>query len=559
MNLNDGKIISDIVQAALDSGDFSKLRDLGPALKDALNSMAPPASQPNSSRNYPRSPQRQPYHNNSRGNQQGSPRGYSYNNRPQAGSPPGRYPNGPGSPGSLQPTGSVVYPNRPIGSGQALNASAAGQARPAGAAGAMGSAGAAGAAGQARPGVLASRPPQAPRVWQAPPRDIVRISHGIPQIVLSSIGTGVFGFSTMAMISGIASSPEVFIPMTIVSSIPAIASLILLINGINKNKLSTRVLRLANLFYRKNVYTFDELAAETGFSPKQIKKDLKKARAKGQLPMMRFDEDETCVMWGEEPYKQYLATREAHLLRANEAEERQRRLADPQTADIERFRAEGQAALQQIHAANATIAGETITTKLDDLEDTIARIFIYVEKYPEKLPDTRKFMSYYLPTTLKLVDKYRQFDALDFQPENVLQAKLDIEYSFDTINMAFSNLLESLFEHETMDVTTDINVLKQMLEQEGLTNSRFEIDSSSSFAAYSSSPADSAASISSDFAGPAAGGSGDFADASAGGSSDPAGPAAGVSSEAPDLNTDTSSTQPVLFADIEDDPPGLYE
>ncbi len=85
-------------------------------------------------------------------------------------------------------------------------------------------------------------------------------------------------------------------------------------------------------------------------------------------------------------------------------------------------------------------------------------------------------MNYYLPTTLKLVEKYHQYDGMDFEPQNVRQAKTEIERSMDTINVAFNNLLESLFHHDTLDVATDIDVLEKMLEQEGLTGKTFKID-----------------------------------------------------------------------------------
>jgi len=249
-----------------------------------------------------------------------------------------------------------------------------------------------------------------------------------------------------------------------------------LIAGVGKYNLASRTMRLSRLFLRKSVFTFVELAAESGISVKQIKQDLRKARALGLAGELRVDDEETCVMWGKEAYQQYQQSQLAYQQRMLEDEERRRLLADPVTAGIEHFRSEGRATILKIRAANDAIPGEEISAKLAVLEDTTARIFIYVERYPHKLPDTRKFMSYYLPTTLKLVEKYRQFDEMDFQPDNIKQAKLDIESSLDVINSAFANLLESLFEHETIDVATDIDVLKKLLEQEGLTNTEFKID-----------------------------------------------------------------------------------
>ena len=85
-------------------------------------------------------------------------------------------------------------------------------------------------------------------------------------------------------------------------------------------------------------------------------------------------------------------------------------------------------------------------------------------------------MNYYLPTTLKLLEKYRQYESIDIPMENVEKAKADITAALDTIDLAFNNLLASLYREDTLDVVTDIEVLETMLEQEGLTGKKFTID-----------------------------------------------------------------------------------
>lgn len=82
-------------------------------------------------------------------------------------------------------------------------------------------------------------------------------------------------------------------------------------------------------------------------------------------------------------------------------------------------------------------------------------------------------MQYYLPTTLKLVKAYREFDGQPVQGENVTKVKAEISDTLDTINTAFENLLDSLFQDDVMDISTDISVLETMLAQEGLTEDAF--------------------------------------------------------------------------------------
>ncbi len=80
----------------------------------------------------------------------------------------------------------------------------------------------------------------------------------------------------------------------------------------------------------------------------------------------------------------------------------------------------------------------------------------------------RKFMDYYLPTTLKLVEAYAEFDGVQIQGENIKAAKLEIEKTMDTINRAFEKLLDDLFQDAAFDAATDAQVLQTLLAQEGL-------------------------------------------------------------------------------------------
>ena len=79
-------------------------------------------------------------------------------------------------------------------------------------------------------------------------------------------------------------------------------------------------------------------------------------------------------------------------------------------------------------------------------------------------------MNYYLPTTLKLVETYAEFDRVSAPGEEILAAKAEIENTLDTINQAFTELLNNLFKDAVFDATTDAQVLKTMLAREGLMN-----------------------------------------------------------------------------------------
>ena len=82
-------------------------------------------------------------------------------------------------------------------------------------------------------------------------------------------------------------------------------------------------------------------------------------------------------------------------------------------------------------------------------------------------------MSYYLPTTVKLLDAYADMDVQPVQGENITTAKKEIEATLDTLNLAFEKLLDEIFKDMAWDVSTDISVLHTLLAQEGLTKDDF--------------------------------------------------------------------------------------
>ncbi len=135
---------------------------------------------------------------------------------------------------------------------------------------------------------------------------------------------------------------------------------------------------------------------------------------------------------------------------------------------------EGNAYIQQIRQANAAIRGEEISAKLDRLSMIMDKIFLHIERHPEEVEELHRFMEYYLPTTLKLVNAYQEFDAQPVQGANITTAKREIEETLDTINQAFERLFDNFYADAAMDISTDIDVLETMLAQEGLTGHSFE-------------------------------------------------------------------------------------
>ena len=129
-------------------------------------------------------------------------------------------------------------------------------------------------------------------------------------------------------------------------------------------------------------------------------------------------------------------------------------------------------AMAEMRRLNASIADETISAQINHLEEVTGKIFDAVEEKPEKRPQIRRFLQYYLPTTLKILNAYDRMDDAGVEGENIDGTKGKVEAVMDQIVRAFDKQLDSIFGTEALDISTDITVLEQMMAREGLTDSQ---------------------------------------------------------------------------------------
>ena len=117
---------------------------------------------------------------------------------------------------------------------------------------------------------------------------------------------------------------------------------------------------------------------------------------------------------------------------------------------------------------NDSIKDVKISAQISHLEVTTGKIIDAVVEKPAKLPQIRKFMNYYLPTTLKLLNAYDRMDSTGVSGANIDGTKGKIEEMLDTICVAFSRQLDALYGEEALDISADIKGMEQMLQQEGI-------------------------------------------------------------------------------------------
>ena len=285
----------------------------------------------------------------------------------------------------------------------------------------------------------------------------------------------------LAIVSG-ATGAELVLPMGIID-VFLVASVALGIKGSRQEGLAKRFRRYQQVIGERTFCLIEELSAAIGKKPKFVQKDLRKMIRDGFFPQGYLDKKETCLITDQQTYQQYLQTENAYEVRAQEAQADGRKAgaqqasastAAPHGSEYQELLAEGQSYIRHIHTCNDKIEDPVISEKLDRMEMIVTRIFTEAGRNPDIADDLKKMMSYYLPTTKKLLDAYCELDEQPVPGENIETTKREIAATLDTLNNAFAKLLDDLFEEKAWDISSDISVLNTMLAQEGLTEGAFD-------------------------------------------------------------------------------------
>ena len=137
---------------------------------------------------------------------------------------------------------------------------------------------------------------------------------------------------------------------------------------------------------------------------------------------------------------------------------------------------EGNRALSEMGRLYMSIKDPEVRQKINEIMRITDKITQDAIADPDDIPQIRKFMNYYLPTTIKLLNAYDRMSAQGIEGENLDKSMKNINDMLDAAIVAYKKRLDSLFENQALDIETDIEVMNTMLAREGLSGSKdFEI------------------------------------------------------------------------------------
>ena len=148
---------------------------------------------------------------------------------------------------------------------------------------------------------------------------------------------------------------------------------------------------------------------------------------------------------------------------------------DKKKVDIsDNFEAEDKLAIKQ--AKESIIKMQNISKQLESpqLVQNVKSIYITsnkiietVEKKPEKLKKVRNFLNYYLPVTIKILERYDEIENQKLTTKESKKFMSSVENMIKKIKDAFEEQLSNIYQTEMVDTDAELKVFESMLKADG--------------------------------------------------------------------------------------------
>ena len=271
-------------------------------------------------------------------------------------------------------------------------------------------------------------------------------------------GTGVYLASVRIWGQGLWRWPDLFLGMFL-----CLGGLVFLLSRNNVSKRFARYRKYYTHITGRDVVQIENLTRISGHSYRTVKRDLQAMIDHGYFEPGTYIDNDLKIL--------VLCEKAAEDARQSAQTSGPSQETQPPG---EAYGNQYMATLSELRELKVSIADVGISAKVDRIEELTAKIFRAVETSPEKTSDIRRFSGYYLPTTFKLLRSYATFEKQGIKGENITATKENIGRVLDSLITGFEQQLDQLFKADALDIATDISVLENLMQQDGLTGGKSE-------------------------------------------------------------------------------------
>ena len=113
------------------------------------------------------------------------------------------------------------------------------------------------------------------------------------------------------------------------------------------------------------------------------------------------------------------------------------------------------------------IEDESIQKELNEIHESVSKIINTISKNPEKSRQANNFFDYYLPITIKLVDRYDEIENQKLTSKDSKTFFQSTNKMIHEINKAYKSILSSLYQSELVDMDAEMKVFDSLLKADG--------------------------------------------------------------------------------------------
>lgn len=276
----------------------------------------------------------------------------------------------------------------------------------------------------------------------------------------TALGLGITAFIMLAVSGMVLLSGEMDVSAWGVTTVMAAAFAIPAAICQVKSYPARRLVAYHQLLEGRSYCKMEEFSAAVDLPVEKTRREIRHMMQQGNFEGMFLAPDASRIFTNRAAYAAYLAQQSAQ----SEAQtvQSQAQPASATLADLRSF-------WMGLRTEKQKLSDEAILAEVEKLDAQTAQLIAWLEMHPADENDVRRFTTYYLPTTLKLLRTYNEVGDKSGESRAAAQIEADIMRILGTINTAFRTLQDGLLQDTALDVSAEVSAMETVLAQDGLT------------------------------------------------------------------------------------------
>ena len=122
---------------------------------------------------------------------------------------------------------------------------------------------------------------------------------------------------------------------------------------------------------------------------------------------------------------------------------------------------------EEIKSVSKKLEDKKLIENVMQIYETSNKIIDTISNKPEKLGQARNFLKYYLPVTIKILNRYDEIENQRLNTEESIKFMKSVVEMTTKIKEAFNEQLNNMYQSEMIDTDAEIKVFESMLKSDG--------------------------------------------------------------------------------------------